>query len=524
MPSADAGARRLHVVDLNGATAGRPENADIIHEIAELYPDIPIQVGGGIRNEDTIQTYLDAGVNYVIIGTKAVTTPHFVSDICLEFPGHILVGLDAKDGKLAVELKKAWPAIDARLAEIQDEFFDQLFAGMEVCGDLKVSDISVYKQRQRDYWFFLFNNPIDYAFGVKLAERGEYFYHTQVEPKAYLAAYSAAFHGFQMIAIDAYGDRPDELKKAVAAINALAFLKTDIMASVHYELVNMANERRLIEHGERFESQVVATLKSVAGAASTMRTDAETLKSTSKDMLNQSAAVASAAEQSAGSVRTAAAAAEELTASINEITRHISESAEVANNAVDEARETEEAIQSLAEISDRIDSVVKLINDIAAQTNLLALNATIEAARAGEAGRGFAVVASEVKSLAGQTAQATEDISREIAAIQEATQRSVSANERIGQTIERMKDISLTIKETMDEQQGAVGEISQSVQEAAKGAQEVSGNIAQVSSAAERVGGDMGTVFHSASEVEGQTEELSTQVEEFLRAIRNDAA
>ena len=97
----NAGARRLHLVDLDGATLGRPENADIIHDIAETYPDIPIQVGGGIRDEDTIQTYLDAGVSYVIIGTKAVTTPHFVSDICLEFPGHIIVGLDAKDGKLA---------------------------------------------------------------------------------------------------------------------------------------------------------------------------------------------------------------------------------------------------------------------------------------------------------------------------------------------------------------------------------------------------------------------------------------
>lgn len=97
----EAGARRLHLVDLDGATNGRPENADIIHDITEAHPDVPIQVGGGIRDEDTIQTYLDVGVSYVIIGTKAVTTPHFVSDICLEFPGHIIVGLDAKEGKLA---------------------------------------------------------------------------------------------------------------------------------------------------------------------------------------------------------------------------------------------------------------------------------------------------------------------------------------------------------------------------------------------------------------------------------------
>ncbi len=97
----EAGARRLHIVDLDGAMAGKPENADVIHEIAEAFPGVPIQVGGGIRDEDTIQTYLDVGVSYVIVGTKAVTTPHFVSDICLEFPGHIIVGLDAKNGKLA---------------------------------------------------------------------------------------------------------------------------------------------------------------------------------------------------------------------------------------------------------------------------------------------------------------------------------------------------------------------------------------------------------------------------------------
>ena len=99
----EAGARRLHIVDLNGATDGRPINSEIIHTIAETCPEVPLQVGGGIRDEDTIHRYLDAGVSFVILGTKAVTAPHFVSDVCLEFPGHIIVGLDVRDGKVAID-------------------------------------------------------------------------------------------------------------------------------------------------------------------------------------------------------------------------------------------------------------------------------------------------------------------------------------------------------------------------------------------------------------------------------------
>ncbi len=98
-----AGARRIHIVDLNGAFAGKPVNGKVIHDIVEAFPDVPIQVGGGIRDEDTIQAYLDAGVQYVIIGTKAINAPHFVDDICVEFPGHIIVGLDAKNGKVAID-------------------------------------------------------------------------------------------------------------------------------------------------------------------------------------------------------------------------------------------------------------------------------------------------------------------------------------------------------------------------------------------------------------------------------------
>jgi len=118
----DAGARRLHMVDLNGAFAGKPVNAAAIKAVAEAFPDLPIQVGGGIRDEETVQAYLEAGVQYTIIGTKAVTAPHFVNDLCLEFPGHIIVGLDAKDGKVAID---GWSKLSHHSAIDMAQRFEQ---------------------------------------------------------------------------------------------------------------------------------------------------------------------------------------------------------------------------------------------------------------------------------------------------------------------------------------------------------------------------------------------------------------
>jgi phosphoribosylformimino-5-aminoimidazole carboxamide ribotide isomerase len=118
----DAGARRLHMVDLNGAFEGRPVNAQAIHAVARAFPDLPIQVGGGIRDEETVQAYLNAGVQYVIIGTKAVSTPHFINDLCLEFPGHIIVGLDAKNGKVAID---GWSKLSNHSAIEMAQRFEQ---------------------------------------------------------------------------------------------------------------------------------------------------------------------------------------------------------------------------------------------------------------------------------------------------------------------------------------------------------------------------------------------------------------
>lgn len=119
---AGAGARRLHIVDLNGAFAGHPVNAEIIGRIAAAHPELDLEVGGGIRDEDTVQAYLDAGVRYVIIGTQAVKAPHFVSDLCLEFPGHVLVGLDARDGKVAIE---GWSKLSNQKAVDLARHFEQ---------------------------------------------------------------------------------------------------------------------------------------------------------------------------------------------------------------------------------------------------------------------------------------------------------------------------------------------------------------------------------------------------------------
>jgi methyl-accepting chemotaxis protein len=177
-------------------------------------------------------------------------------------------------------------------------------------------------------------------------------------------------------------------------------------------------------------------------------------------------------------------------------------------------------VQSLAAAAQKIGEVVSLINDIAEQTNLLALNATIEAARAGEAGKGFAVVASEVKSLATQTAKATEEIGQQIAAIQSETNEAVTAIQAITTTIERMNEISTTIAAAIEEQGAATREISNNVQQVASGAAQVSSNIAGVTKTAGDTGNAAAEVLNAADELARQSQNLRIEVEKFLEAVR----
>lgn len=271
---------------------------------------------------------------------------------------------------------------------------------------------------------------------------------------------------------------------------------------------------------DEFESGLLAALDSLAVSAGKMRDTAHGMSATAQETNRQATTVAGASEQASANVQAVAAATEELSSSITEISRQVNESAQVAGRAVEEATRTDATVQVLSDAAEKIGAVVKLISDIASQTNLLALNATIESARGGEAGKGFAVVASEVKSLASQTARATEEIAAQVAAMQAATNDTLGAIQRITGIIGAISEISTAIASAVEQQGAATQEISRNVQQAARGTGEVSNNIVGVNHAASDTGAAAGMVLNSAEELGRQADTMRASVSAFLSRIR----
>ncbi len=321
-----------------------------------------------------------------------------------------------------------------------------------------------------------------------------------------------------------YQSRGDEIGGMAAAVQVFkdSMIKAEeLTAEQKAEQARKEKRQIAVEEAIRtFETSVTNALGALGTASGELDTTARLLTQTADKTSRQATSVAAASEEASVNVQTVASATEELSASVAEIGRQVSQSSGITTEAVSQATRTNDDIRGLAEAAQRIGDVVKLINDIAGQTNLLALNATIEAARAGEAGKGFAVVASEVKSLANQTAKATEEISTKIGEIQTATSHSVQAIEAVSRTIGRINEISTTIASAVEEQGAATKEIARNVQQAAAGTTEVSSSITAVTSGAGETETAAKQVRSAAAQLTQQSEALRLEISRFLASIR----
>jgi methyl-accepting chemotaxis protein len=321
-----------------------------------------------------------------------------------------------------------------------------------------------------------------------------------------------------------YGDRKDEIGALAGALETFkqqAQDKLKIEAQERERNTGATARQRAIEsHVAEFEGNVRQTLQQLDEASGEMRKTSDGLSTVSRQTNSRVEVAQKASGEASMSVESVASAAEELSASINDISQQAAHAAGIASRAVDQARETDGTVQGLAKSAGRIGEVVGLINTIAAQTNLLALNATIEAARAGEAGRGFAVVASEVKSLASQTAKATEEISDQIADIQKVTGEAIDAIKGIGAIIGEVNEVATAIAAAVQEQGAATQEITRSTQFAAQGTKNVSENITGVKSDADAAAAAAENVKDASHTLETQSQSLGHQVSDFLGKIR----
>ena len=320
-------------------------------------------------------------------------------------------------------------------------------------------------------------------------------------------------------------ERADELggmARAVAVFkdnaSRLAVLQQEQQAERQQSLAD--KRQALLQLADRFDQEVRGVVEAVAHAGDEMGVAARNVSATAGTAERQAGSAVAEAEQATMNVQGVAAAIEEMAATGSEISRQVSRAAAISREAAEEGRRTNETVAGLAAAAQKVGDVVKLIQDIAAQTNLLALNATIEAARAGDAGKGFAVVAGEVKSLANQTAKATEEIRTQITSIQAESNAALAAIQAISQTVHGVEEIATAISSTVGQQSAAILEVSGNIQQAASRTQSVALDLRRVTDGLGENGTAAAAVLNAADLLGQQAAVLRREVASFLGTVR----
>ncbi len=430
--------------------------------------------------------------------------------------------IDQKTRDLLAEIK---PILEPELPRILSAFYDHISSYPEVSNMFSSNAmIEGAKNAQSSHWANILTGRFDGSYVSAVQRIGLIHHKIGLEPRWYIAGYSMILGELSAILAEQFSStfgsgNVEKRQEAIRAVTKAAMLDMDFAISIYLAEGEAEKERTMQQLSANFEQSIGSIAQEIAAATSQMETTANSMKDVSAENSARTGQVSDAAGMATGNVETVAAAAEELTSSIAEIGRQLSHSSERANDAVSKADSANEQIRNLAEAAEKISEVTVLIQDIAEQTNLLALNATIEAARAGDAGKGFAVVAQEVKSLANQTAKATQDIASHIQRVQTETNDAVTAIATIGEAIGEINEATVAVSAAVEEQNAAASEIARSAQDAAQGTSLITENIGNVSQAAAQNADASDELLVSVAGLSRQGEQLSESVNTFLAEV-----
>ncbi len=427
------------------------------------------------------------------------------------------LALMGSDLEFRDEAHRLWAKIEGSERQIALVFWDRFQRGNSAIEKATEAQRESSVQHSMRYIRAKYSKPFEDDWIAITRKNARNTMRVGTPPALLFAALTEAHRETLRVVASACGNDVEELRQMFAVLLRFSGFEMEITSGFTHDFAKESENREREANLALFREQIEKAVKLTTDQSKSVMENARDAKTSAHGMLGKSSEVAAASEQSAVAMREAAQTAAGLIRAIEEAREEVEQSVDVTSRAAAQAEEAVSVSQALSEHTQSIESILGLIRDIAGQTNLLALNATIEAARAGEAGRGFAVVAQEVKSLANQTAKATDEIDQKISAIQAATVRTVEMNGSIRETVGEVKSTAERIRQAMETQAQTVTMITSAVDETALAADSMSSTIASIRRDSENVTDEIDRVSHAFAEMDGHLSQLDGAAEDFVK-------